>query len=126
MVLFAQTYIWNVRDSPATRNPIQGEVTLLKNDKFKDHTRYAEYCLNLMTETTDQEARSLRRDMAAELLNLAIAIPPSRKSCQSSLLNPGNRKEASTPSRLRTAASGLTWPTFRLCDGGKNAQKNSH
>jgi hypothetical protein len=43
----------------------------LKNDKFKDYTRYAEHCLNMVAETTDQESRSIRRDMAAEWLRLA-------------------------------------------------------
>ncbi len=51
-----------------------------KNDKFKDYARYAEYCLNLMPVTTDQELRSIQRDMAAEWLRLADAIRPSLKS----------------------------------------------
>jgi hypothetical protein len=29
----------------------------LKNDKFKDYTRYAEHCLNMMASTTDARER---------------------------------------------------------------------
>jgi hypothetical protein len=53
-----------------------------KNDKFKDYARYAEHCLNMMTVTTDQESRSIRRDMAAEWLRLADAIRHPRRSKQ--------------------------------------------
>ena len=53
-----------------------------KNDKlFKDYARYAEHCLNMMATPTDQESRSIQREMAAEWLRLAEAIPP-RKSKQ--------------------------------------------
>jgi hypothetical protein len=51
-----------------------------KNDKFKDYTRYAEHCLNMVAAPMDQELRSLRRDMAAEWLRLADAIRRPRKS----------------------------------------------
>jgi hypothetical protein len=57
-------------------------MTLPKNDKFKDYTRYAEHCLNLAAETTNQESRSLRRDMAAEWLRLADVVRRPRKSKQ--------------------------------------------
>ena len=50
-----------------------------KNDKFKDYTRYAEHCLNMVAETTDQESRSIRRDMAAEWLRLADVVRRPRK-----------------------------------------------
>ena len=53
-----------------------------KNDKFKDYTRYAEHCLNMVAETTDQESRSIRRDMAAEWLRLADVVRRPRKSKQ--------------------------------------------
>jgi hypothetical protein len=49
-------------------------MTVPKNDKFKDYARYAEHCLNVMTVATDQESRSIRREMAAEWLGLADAI----------------------------------------------------
>jgi hypothetical protein len=51
-----------------------------KNDKFKDYARYAEYCLNLMPATTDQELRSIQREMAIEWLRVADAIRRPRKS----------------------------------------------
>ena len=35
-----------------------------KNDKYKDYARYAERCLNLVAATTDQESRSIQREMA--------------------------------------------------------------
>jgi hypothetical protein len=54
----------------------------LKYDKFKDYTRYAEHCLNMVAETTDQESRSIRRDMAAEWLRLADVVRRPRKSKQ--------------------------------------------
>jgi hypothetical protein len=54
----------------------------LKNDKFKDYTRYAEHCLSMVAETTDQESRSIRRDMAAEWLRLADVVRRPRKSKQ--------------------------------------------
>ena len=52
----------------------------LKNDKFKDYTRYAAHCLNMVASTRDQELRCIQREMAAEWLKLADAIRPSRKS----------------------------------------------
>jgi hypothetical protein len=64
---------WNLRS---------GSMTLPKKDTFKDYTRYAERCLNMVAETTDQESHSLRREMAAEWLTLAKAILRPRKSWQ--------------------------------------------
>jgi len=54
-------------------------VTAPKNDKFKDYTRYAEYCLNMVTATTDQESRRIQREMAAEWMRLADEIRRPRK-----------------------------------------------
>jgi hypothetical protein len=51
-----------------------------KNNKFEDYARYAEHCLNLMPATTDQELRSIEREMAVEWLRLADTIPRPRKS----------------------------------------------
>jgi hypothetical protein len=42
-----------------------------KVDTFKDFTRYAEHCLNMVASTTDQELRCIQREMAAEWLRLA-------------------------------------------------------
>ena len=41
----------------------------LKNDKFREYARYAEYCLNMVASTRDQELRCAQREMAAEWLN---------------------------------------------------------
>jgi hypothetical protein len=45
-----------------------------KNDKRKDYARHAAHCLDVVTTTKDQEARSINREMAAEWLKLADAI----------------------------------------------------
>jgi hypothetical protein len=45
-----------------------------KNDKHKDYVRYAEHCLKMVPATTDQEARAINREMAAEWLRLADAV----------------------------------------------------
>ena len=50
----------------------------LKNDKFREYTRYAEYCLNMVASTRDQELRCIQREMAAEWLRL-LARPMSGK-----------------------------------------------
>jgi len=52
----------------------------LKNDKFKDYTRYAEHCLNMVASTRDQELRCIQREMAAEWLRLADVVRRPRKS----------------------------------------------
>ena len=49
-------------------------TTVPKNDTYKDYMRYAEHCLNMVAATTDQESRSIRRDMAAEWLRLADVV----------------------------------------------------
>jgi hypothetical protein len=36
----------------------------VSNDKFKDYVRYAEHCLNMAAAPTDQESRSIQREMA--------------------------------------------------------------
>ena len=59
---------------------IIGNMTVLKNDTYKDYTRYAEHCLNMVAAITDQEARCVQREMAAEWLRLADTIRPSLKS----------------------------------------------
>jgi hypothetical protein len=54
-------------------------MTVPKNDQFKDYTRYAEHCLNMVAGTTDQELRRIQREMAAEWLRLADAIRRPRR-----------------------------------------------
>jgi hypothetical protein len=39
--------------------------------KHTEYVRYAEYCLNMIGTTQDQESRSINREMAAEWLKLA-------------------------------------------------------
>jgi hypothetical protein len=41
-------------------------MTRPKRDKYKDYVRYAENCLNMVAATTDQEARSIQREMASQ------------------------------------------------------------
>ena len=45
-----------------------------ESDKHKDYVRYGEHCLNVVPATTDQELRSIQREMAAEWLRLADTI----------------------------------------------------
>ena len=54
----------------------------LKNDKFREYTRYAEYCLNMVVSTRDQELRSIQREMAAEWPRLADLVRRPHKSKQ--------------------------------------------
>jgi len=61
---------------------VEASMPALKNDKFKDYTRYADHCLNMMASTTDHGSRRIQHEMAAEWLRLAEAIRPSVKSWQ--------------------------------------------
>jgi hypothetical protein len=49
-------------------------VTIAKNTKHKDYARYAAHCLDMTGTVTEQEARAIQREMAAEWLKLADAI----------------------------------------------------
>jgi hypothetical protein len=51
-----------------------------KKDKHKEYARYASHCLDMVTVATDQEARAIQREMAAEWLKLADAILQPLKS----------------------------------------------
>ena len=64
----------------------------MPKDKFKDYVRYAEHCLNMVAGTTDQELRSLQRDMAAEWLRLADGIGAPASPGKYNLLSPGKFK----------------------------------
>ena len=44
------------------------------NEKPKEYARYAQPCLQLVATTTEQEARSIQREMAAEWLKLADVV----------------------------------------------------
>jgi hypothetical protein len=47
-------------------------------DKHKEYVRYAEHCLKTATVITYQKSRAILREMAAEWLTLADAVPRSR------------------------------------------------
>jgi len=80
---FEQTHLDNARQiSRLNRVGRQGMMTMPKNDKYKDYARYAERCLNMMAATSDQESRSVQREMAVEWLRLADAIRRPRRSKQ--------------------------------------------
>lgn len=50
------------------------------NEKRKEYARYAQHCLQMVAAEREQEARSIRREMAAEWLRLADAIRrPSKR-----------------------------------------------
>jgi hypothetical protein len=56
-------------------------VTIPKNNKHKEYSRYAAHCLTMVTATKDQEARALIREMTAEWLNLAdAALHPLKRA----------------------------------------------
>ena len=48
-------------------------MAIPKSDKHKDYVRYAAHCLDRVSETKDQAARAINREMAAEWLKLADA-----------------------------------------------------
>jgi hypothetical protein len=45
-----------------------------ERDKYKEYTRYAAHCLGMAPAATEQDARVIRREMAAEWLRLADDI----------------------------------------------------
>jgi hypothetical protein len=61
---------------------LEASMPAPKNDKFKDYTRYAEHCLNMVASTRDQELHCIQREMAAEWLRLADVVRRPRKSKQ--------------------------------------------
>ena len=59
----------------------------LKNDKFREYTRYAEYCLNMVASTEGS----------------GIALRPTRDGCRMAILSGGG----STPSEVHANANGM-------------------
>jgi hypothetical protein len=53
-------------------------MAILDKDKYKEYTRFASHCLDMVAVTSDQEARCVLREMAAEWLTLADAVRPSK------------------------------------------------
>jgi hypothetical protein len=49
-------------------------MAIRKSGKHTDYVRYAEYCLNMVASTKDQDSRCINREMAAEWLMLADAV----------------------------------------------------
>ena len=78
VVHFAQILLCNARQIFR----LEESMPALKNDKFKDYTRYAKHCLNMVASTRDQELRCIQREMAAEWLRLAHIAQRPRKSKQ--------------------------------------------
>jgi hypothetical protein len=54
------------------------------NEKRREYARYAQHCLQMVTEAKEQESRSIQREMAAEWLKLANAVrrPLKRRQMQ--------------------------------------------
>ena len=72
---FEQTHLDNPSEiSGLNKHRQAGEHAVPKNDKFKNYARYSEYCLNMAAAPTDQNSRSIQREMAVEWLRLADAI----------------------------------------------------
>jgi hypothetical protein len=53
---------------------MEGIMPVPENDRYREYARYADHCLNIVAATTDQESRSIQREMAAEWLRLADTI----------------------------------------------------
>ena len=51
-------------------------MAIPQTDKHKEYVGYAEHCLKTATVITDRKSRAILREMAAEWLKLADAVPP--------------------------------------------------
>jgi hypothetical protein len=49
-------------------------MAIPKNDQHRDYMRYAAHCLDILPAITDQDARAINREMAAEWLKFADAV----------------------------------------------------
>jgi hypothetical protein len=61
--------------------PARITVTIPKNEKHKEYSRYAAHCLQRASAASDPETRTIEREMTAEWLRLADAVlhPLKRK-----------------------------------------------
>jgi hypothetical protein len=50
-------------------------MAIPNSDKHQEYALYAEHCLKMARIAPDQKSRIIQREMAAEWLNLADAIP---------------------------------------------------
>jgi hypothetical protein len=55
-------------------------MAIPKNDKHEEYSLYAEQCLKMARIASDQKSRIIQREMAAEWLKLADAIPSNSRS----------------------------------------------
>jgi hypothetical protein len=79
MVCFAQTRILPFTTlCRIKRHTNLGSRAALKKDKSAEFEAYAEHCLKTLRHIPDRETRVMLREMAAEWLNLAAAIPAKR------------------------------------------------
>ena len=58
-------------------------VAIPKNGKHKEYVRYAAHCLQMAPTLTEQEYRSVQREMAAEWLKLADTLIHPLRSMKS-------------------------------------------
>ena len=50
-------------------------MAIQKNGKHKEYVRYSDYCLKMAKSATGEKSRTIHREMAAEWLKLADAVP---------------------------------------------------
>lgn len=79
MVAFAQIHTGDVRQIYWPTSLKREIMATAKNSRRKEYMRYAEHCLSMVTVATDQDARSIQREMAAEWIRLAetVRLPPA-------------------------------------------------
>jgi hypothetical protein len=58
-------------------------MAIPKNDKHEEYSLYAEHCLKMARIAPDQNSRVVQREMAAEWLKLADAVPSNSRSDRS-------------------------------------------
>jgi hypothetical protein len=78
-------------------------------DKHKEYVRYAEHCLKTATVITYQKSRAILREMAAEWLTLADAVPRSRPRSHMMIV-PGDRNSVLTRFGDRATVSSISLP----------------
>ena len=61
------------RPAPATLGLTRFRIVAIPNQR-KDYMRYAAHCLDMVPAATDQDARAIMREMAAEWLRLADSV----------------------------------------------------
>jgi hypothetical protein len=60
--------------------PAGTTMTIAKNEKHQEYSRYAAHCLQMAAASKDQGTRALQREMTAEWLRLAeMALHPLKR-----------------------------------------------